>query len=494
MTITLYAGFQKKENSTKQPTENTPHSDKTGTLKNNTDMLNPVIVFERFSGDAVPFAYTYALIPAFSRFYFVTGWRWAEGVWECSMKVDVLASCKTQIGLQTEYVLRTDSSTTNFDPLITDTLYPANNDFESSQVVIQNSNFVSGISQGIYIVGIISGDGTNDGNPVGAITYYAMTASEFATLKSTLLSDSNLTAMDLITGGEWNSDDMSKEIFKTMYNPFQYIASCMWLPITKSNIAGSTQSGIKIGWWTYSGVAGSKVYAQTVSFNNSEQTTVPAHPQAATRGTYLNYAPYTKIQIYGRFGSFPVDTSYLKAGYKLNIGYTLDIITGQCRSWLSTWDPSLQSPTVTMLAERNFMLGVPIQLAQVGVDYLGTAVSAIDTVANTVSAASRFDVGGAISAGAHGIYNTLQSSMPQMATSGSNGSFLAPFTNTTVVYHFYKIVDEDIAHKGRPLCKLKQLNTLTGYILCAEGEFDISCFDSERMLIKNFLTTGFFWE
>ena len=140
------------------------------------------------------------------------------------------------------------------------------------------------------------------------------------------------------------------------------------------------------------------------------------------------------------------------------------------------------------------MLGVPIQLAQVGVDYLGTAVSAIDTVANTVSAAARLDVGGAISSTAHGIYNTLQSSMPQMATSGSNGSFLAPFTNTTVVYHFYKIVDEDIAHKGRPLCKLKQLNTLTGYILCAEGEFDISCFDSERMLIKNFLTTGFFWE
>ena len=85
---------------------------------------------------------------------------------------------------------------------------------------------------------------------------------------------------------------------------------------------------------------------------------------------------------------------------------------------------------------------------------------------------------GAITGVANGIYNTLQSAMPQVETSGSNGSFLAPATRTALLENFATIVDEDIHHKGRPLCSLRQLNTLSGYILCAEGDMDISCFDN----------------
>lgn len=489
MTITLYAGFQKKENSTKQPTESTPHSEKNGTLKNNTDMLNPVIVFERFTGDAVPFAYTYALIPAFSRFYFVTGWRWAEGVWECSMKVDVLASWKTQIGLQTEYVLRTNSSTTDFDPLITDTLYPASNDFALDQFQIP-SVFTSDMASGCFIVGIISGASTG---AVGAITYYAMSSTQFGLLKAALLTDDNLNVMNLATGGTWDMDDMSKEIFKTMYNPFQYIASCMWFPFNNSAITTkSSVSSIPIGWWNYS-LSAYRIFGQVLEFGEGPGT-LPTHPQAATRGTYLNYAPYTRCEIYGRFGSMPLDKSFFGNADKLDISYFVDLITGQCRARIQTYDSSASPRTYHIVGERTFLLATPIQLAQIGVDYLGTAVSAIDTVANTAGSAMKLDFAGAASAAAHGVYNTLNSAMPQLATSGTNGSMIVANTPTTVVTQFFKIVDEDIAHKGRPLCKLKQLNTLTGYILCAEGEFDISCFDSERMLIKNFLTTGFFWE
>jgi phosphate/sulfate permease len=102
--------------------------------------------------------------------------------------------------------------------------------------------------------------------------------------------------------------------------------------------------------------------------------------------------------------------------------------------------------------------------------------------------------GGQIAGGASGIYNTLQTAMPQVETGGSNGSFLAPVNNTHMVEQFYKIVDEDIAHRGRPLCELRQLNTLSGFILCAEGEIDISCYDNERKEISRYLTEGFFWE
>ena len=152
------------------------------------------------------------------------------------------------------------------------------------------------------------------------------------------------------------------------------------------------------------------------------------------------------------------------------------------------------------MTERHFLLGVPIQIAQVGTDYLGTAVSAINTIPQIMGgaisgiASGKGAIMGAISGGANGVYNTIQSAMPQVETSGSNGSFLTAGYQTHVVTQFFKIVDEDIAHRGRPLCELRQLNTLSGFILCAEGEIDISCYDDERKEITRYLTTGFFWE
>ena len=104
------------------------------------------------------------------------------------------------------------------------------------------------------------------------------------------------------------------------------------------------------------------------------------------------------------------------------------------------------------------------------------------------------NVGGAISTVANGIYNTLQAQMPQLETNGSNGSFLCSHTVTKMESIFYKIVDEDIVHKGRPLCELRRIDTLSGFILCAEGDLDLNCYDDERKAISKYLTTGFFWE
>ena len=84
--------------------------------------------------------------------------------------------------------------------------------------------------------------------------------------------------------------------------------------------------------------------------------------------------------------------------------------------------------------------------------------------------------------------------MPIVETSGANGSFLTPYKLTRVAFHFYEIVDEDIGHKGRPLCASRQLNTLSGYVLCADGDFDIACTEEERRMISGYLTSGFFWE
>ena len=492
MVIKLYTGFTKKRNSTKLPESYITYIEVTGTLKQPCTMMQPVFQIERLANDAVPCNYTYAYIADFNRYYFVSDWKWSFPFWEATLAVDVLASYRTEIGNCTEYVLRCDNVVTGgWDPLITDTLYPTTNDFQTDHIAMQNTDFVLGISNGCYIVGVISNDNSDS---VGAINYYAMTSTEFGALKNALLSNANLAAMDLTTGGTWDNNDMSEQIFKTMYNPFQYIASCMWFPFTKSKVTTETARAVKVGWWTYNNITASPVFAQVIRFVDCETTTIPAHPQASLRGDYLNFAPYTRMTLFGRFGTLPLDPSYTKAGWKLHIDYYIDIITGQARAYIYTFDGSLVEADTIVLADRVFGLGVPIQLAQIGEDYLGEAVSVVDTAANVMGSVTSLNLGGMASAAAHGIYNTLQASMPQMATSGANGSFLSPYTITRLLVHHYKIVEENVEHNGRPLCQGRTINGMNGYVLCADGEFDISCLDAERTMIADFMTGGFFWE
>ena len=486
----LYKQFAKKENSTKVPSSGTLTLALQGILKEPCSIMTPVIKIERLPADAIPGDYTYARWVQADRYYFIEDWVWVNGLWEVHMKEDVLATFKTEIGNSTEYVLRTDS-TTDFNGEITDTTYPATTDIVSESYSLSNI-FTTDLTVGCYIVGIISG-GTSQA--VGAISYFAMTSAQFGALKDKLFSDDNLEIMGIIdSGGQTLITDLSQEVLKTMYNPYQYIVSCMWFPFGKSAIPSTSPvTTIKIGWWDYP-LSGDRLYAQTFELGN-EQFAITAHPQAS-RGSYLNYAPYTRRTLLGRFGSVPIDTTMFTVGNLINISYMIDLITGQCYTKISRRDGSAED----LLTERNFLLGVHIQIAQVGTDYLGTAVSAINTIPQIMGgavsgiASGKGAIMGAIAGGASGIYNTLQSVMPQVETSGQNGSFLAPVNNTHVIEQFYKIVDEDIAHRGRPLCELRQLNTLSGFILCAEGEIDISCYDNERKEIVRYLTEGFFWE
>lgn len=500
--INLYKGFGKKDNSTKIPPAGTLTYAVQGILKEPCSIMDPVIKIKRLPNDANPAEYTYAKWIETDRYYFIEDWVWMDGLWEVHMKEDVLATFKTEIGNTTEYVLRTDSTTADFNGAISDSVYPATTDFSITQVEFRNPFTPPGqISDGTYIVGIINGDLQNS---VGAISYYAMTALQFGGLKDILFSNDGLESMDL---GEtvanvftWTAEDMSEQIFKTMYNPYQYIASCMWFPIDIDDIQGlsDTVNPIKIGWWDFN-ISGKRLQQMIGGFNDGVQM-LPVHPQV-TRGKYLNYAPYTKYTLYGKFGALPIDTSYLEIGsYMINY-YTVDYVTGQCLFQVFVSETS-SGTNRKLIAKTEFLIGVPIQIAQIGRDYLGLTTNAIEAgksmatgamiggaVAGTAGA-----IIGALGTGGGAIYNTIDSAMPQLITSGVNGSFIETELSTILIAIHYVVVDEDIHHKGRPLCEMRQLNTLTGFILCAEGDIDISCYDNERKEIMQYLTEGFFWE
>ena len=171
----------------------------------------------------------------------------------------------------------------------------------------------------------------------------------------------------------------------------------------------------------------------------------------------------------------------------------MDLINGQCRLHIgfSTSGPLAHAEYFTT---REFLLGVPIQLAQIGVDYLGVAVTAVDAAANIAGNAMSLNVAGTVSAAAHGVHDVIKSTMPQLETGGSNGSFVGAYTESHLISHFYTVVDEDIEHKGRPVCAIMAIKDLRGFVLCSDGEFNIACLDTERAMITDYLTSGIFWE
>lgn len=508
MQIDFFSGFYKKENSTKRPDSNTTKVTVTGHLKEPCSILHPVISLQSPINSSQPNDFfRYAYVPLFSRYYWVDDWVWDNGLWEVHLDVDVLATYKTIIGETTEYILRTDSTTNDeFNGAISDTTYPALTDVQIAQTNFTNP-FVTQESQGTYVVGIIGSDNTNS---IGAVSYYALTPSQFGDLKATLFGVDGLEAMGLIDTSTqpytWTATDIGEQIFKTMYNPFQYIVSCSWYPVSPSDISGTAETTLKIGWWIYT-VSGKRMSTTVGSFNDSVEI-LPSHPQY-TRGRYLNHAPYTQRTLYGKFGSVPIDTSYFDldnpistAPYKYLVNiYTVDYITGQCLFQIFA-SRYADGTGRQLIHKTEFLIGVPIQLAQIGTDYIGAVSTAIKEGGNIASSAITGYIGGGavgaiaggIAGAGTGIYNILNSMMPQLETSGVNGSFIANGISTSLISKFYVIVEEDITHRGRPLCTNRRIDTLSGFIMCAEGDVDLNAYDSERREVKRFLTEGFFWE
>lgn len=467
-------GFSKKKNSTMQPAISIG-TQFTMQLKDETSVMNPVMLLnQNTSGMPAPFTpsyYTYAYIPKFNRYYFVTDWQWVNGLWNCYMSEDVLASFKTAIGNTTAYIERAAST---YDGSIIDKLYPATTDVTISNGTIGNSWSGVAPSGGCYVVGIVN---YQNANHVGAITYYALTGTELNSLLAFMFSN-NIYQSGSIT-------EIGEDLFKSLFNPFQYIVSCMWFPAA-ANTYGSTTTTVKIGYWD-TGVTGVSVNA----LMDVRHVTgyVDAHPQASSRGTYLNYAPYTRITLFcPPFGEIPIDPTFTRKGRYLYAKVVIDVITGQATLRVAFRPNSSIQTDLGCCIEKTAMMGVPIQLAQVLSDYS----SSISTLTSGLTSGSIAGIVGSIIGAT--VNSAIETQAPKVMSNGANGSFINFALEPQLVMEYYSIADEDIADLGRPLMKKRKINTLAGYIKCADAHFSASCFDSERDAVNTFMMEGFFYE
>lgn len=423
--VTLF-NFEKRKNSTKQPSTSTDTFVMLfGEVKSDFTPLAPVITFNLSDPTQVP-TYNYAYIPAFgNRYYFITDWLFVSGLWRATMAVDVLATYQSAILASQQYVARSKGYP-NHDIIdgSYDTLAGATFD---TQELSQASLWGADYGQGCFIMSTISYSGAN----VGAVTYYAMSwlcAQKFF--------------QDLLSSPNWmniSASEISEDLQKALINPLQYVVSCIWIPArwetfvyyNSPTFDGDLSKNIKLGWWSFDLPTGEGTGEYTVrrlhnpTFGSQQggapdrisanfTFTIPKHPQAATRGAWLNMAPTSKYTLtYLPFGVFDLDTTDIKNATFIRGVVTMHAYTGDATLQLFVVDGNNNSQCI-LTTETNLAIQIPVgqiamNLGNLDNALLAGAAAGVSEVASMYSAhasaaASQTSgrMGGTTISGSHG--------------------------------------------------------------------------------------------
>lgn len=462
MAFTVYLGRNKKRENSTSRLSTSSMTAYNCTILRGSGMMTPKIELD-IGLVTDPSIYNVAYIPDFgSRWYFVREWYFENSLWVAYLEIDVLATYKSDIGDTTLYLLRA-ANEHNGD--IADTLYPVK--AGCSYAYDTKNTPWSGIGSGYFMLGIVSRSGQ-----YGSVTYYALNRSSMAILVE------NLIRTSITTGNGFNWNDASQALQKAVIDPLQYIRSCIFIPRPLSDISGSSVSTIPVFDWDISATA--KIPNVTEDYISLTYD-IPQHPDAASRGNYLNSAPYTILTInIPPFGVIEIDTSVTCSASTLQVDIHVDICTG-----LAVLEIMCQGEVLNSIEAQ---VGIPIQLSQVSRDFLGGAMSALGTIASGVT--------GNFIGAANGIGNAVSALVPRSNTIGSQGSFTAlrstlPFRLTA---QFFRPVTDDPTHNGRPLCANRKPENVGGYMLVQDGDVKINGTSEEGRRIREYLESGFYYE
>ena len=456
MNITCYSGFSKELNSTKQPASGTNVS---VTLKEPTSVLNPTFII---SGYDLSWNY----IRWGVRYYFVDDIVIVHNnIAEYHCSTDVLATYKNYIGSSTQYILRSASA---YDLDILDGFYPIQAvQSESAESPTQDPGWSNDIANGQFVIGVMGSEASPNG---GAVTYYAISSGGMTAITNYLLDETNYSGVT----------EISADLLKCIFNPLEYIVSCLWFPFT---IATLTSQTITVGWWDITGIQCAKisdpVYTRNLSF------TVPKHPQAA-RGNYLNMTPFSKYYVNaGPWGVIPINNAHLIGETSIAFQITVDLYTGSGR--LS----QVCSDVIAYANDNTAQIGVPIQLGQNTLNQ--GALAGLTSGAGQILSGLAGNFGGILNGTVTSISSVMELSQPSTASIGSNGS-IAFNKLFRLVGEFLLIADESLAKNGRPLCSPRQISTLSGYVQVHNADVDIPGSPSEKQTIIGYMERGFFYE
>lgn len=468
MIVVNFYAFEKLKNSTKQP--EAPAISYQCELKGGCSLTAPVLRVRNNK----PFTYNYCYIPDFNRYYFIRDWAWDAGIWVASCEVDVLASWKSEIGNSTEYVVRCAS---HFDGNINDGIYPTTNEF--TQNWVDGSGLIfhppsSDFSGGYFILGVM-GVGT-----AGSAVYYALTSSQLGDLVTYMYDNPNA-YLD-------NPDDfeLGEDLLRVVFNPAEYILSCVWVPLDAEDLGHTTLTDITIGWWKTS-VQGRKLIS--LAGKRSVSFTVPSHPQSY-RGNYLNYSPYSTYTIYvPAIGASPVPPEIAVSG-SVTITLSWDIMTGSVAAFIL-------GPGEEPIPIGTGDFGVSVPLSAIRSGKLSLLAQGVATIAGGALGGLLGFSGSGMDEVAKGFSSAVSAAFPPKATTVGSATGYAAMYGMPIAWLycvFQHIVEEDNEHLGRPYCRKIQISECSGFVMCRDANITLSSTAEERAEIVSAMNSGFIYE
>lgn len=458
MNITFYS-LAKRENSTLQPSgAGTVYTCK---LLAPCSLISPRI---ELAGVNSPVSYSYAYIPDFGRYYFVRDWTNNGAVWIGDLQVDVLATYKTEIGGSTQYVLRA-SAENNQDAV--DTYYKATMKTEalSAQGTVSFTEF--DISSGVYLIHSIGLFDTGAGDTEN---YLLFSEGEYKKFLKAIVVDQ--------TAGILGHDYLSR-LIEVKWLPLKYTALSQLMFIDRT--AEMDFLTTPTGGLACKSITGSGIVFGTASIQ------VPLPSWYSQDRNWCLGAPFAEYTLsWYPFGLIELDSAKIAASSgNLALTFYIDTRTGNSKLQINSTGGYIGTDIALMAANEAvhassangsayLSAGAGIATAAVGA-YTGNYAIAAGGITSAV---------GSIEGMRKGIHTVK----------GNVGSRVAIEDKPILFVNFFKPTDDNHAEYGYPLCKSRQINTLSGYIMCAEGDIALSCTETERSQVMSYLTGGFYYE
>lgn len=464
MTVTFVGTFSKRRNSTLRPSGGTS---KTVLLKEGTSMMKPAFLLS-----SVSYNWNYCIWD--DRYYYITDIvSESNTLFRVECELDVLATYKNYIGNYTTLISRA-ASDQDFD--VIDSIYPAKSRPITKRTSVANPGlFTASMANGCYVLGTIG----NHGNRI-----YVFNRSNFDLfcMRVFPILGGNTDLVDFI------SAELSQAVAGGLANILDNITFLKWIPISYSYISSmlTAVSTVYIGNWELTTPANELAGDQVVQVLGTIFS-FAARDDAGARGRWLYSAPFANYSVYiPPFGLITLDPSYVvSSGREVYADIMANIMTGNLTLRLYY---SLGYGGVKMAGVYNASIAADMKIG--GVSYnMGGVVSGIGAALANYAENKYAGMIGAIASAA-------DSAIPQTSQVGGGVSGPSPdLTQSWFAYaSYYDPIDENQAELGRPLAEVVAINSLSGFVKCANAQISIPGHAEEMSEINGYLNSGFFYE
>ena len=426
------------------------------------DVLSP-------SGD-LPFNYTYAYIPKFDKYYFMSmPIILTDGQIQYDLEEDYLASHKTEVGNTVAHIAY---SSTGWDAYIVDNRLPV-----KTTVTTTHVSKLSGLdATGCYILSLIT-DKAN--GKTGAIGHYLMDESNLKNLVANLYDIS-----------------IASVVAEAFYSPMDMIANCIWIPVSYADASALCSASELITLNTSPiSTAGRPVYGCQVTVPIRIYSSVPI-PIPNRSSDFRDSQPYTTASLYlPGIGLTDININDFSGSANVNVYTKVDITNGDIIYWIFN-DNNDVVKTV------SFNGAEPVPLAHIAANSKG-ALTGIGGAAAMIASAvlGAGNMGQMLTAGSLMAAGSTALAFNQRATSMKGGySGRASFAETVYMLTVVRQNTADpnnanyIARWGRPVGQTHAISSHSGYVQCDAASVSLAGDNSERDIINNYLNTGFYYE